>query len=249
MSKHHSSHHGVTFLWLIATVLALATLSSGGCGKKGPTAPTGPEVKISIQALYMNVRTSQTITASGGDEIKYSWSISGEAGGTIVPNADTKSAVLTAGANPGSYVVTVRSGGQSSFMSVYVLTRIGPEDDFKYVRPAGSITNPAAAGSPASGLLIFFNYTAQNSTVTNCLRGVWNGVDTMTCPELAGVPKGNHIVYALDFARTAFGNNGFPVNGSNLVGNNFFLNGQLLPWDAGCPASFPVAARCAHFSK
>ena len=216
--------------------------------KKGPTAPTGPEVKISIQALYMNVGTSQTITASGGDEIKYSWSISGEAGGTIVPNADTKSAVLTAGANPGSYVVTVRSGGQSSFMSVYVLTRIGPEDDFKYVRPAGSITNPAAAGSPPSELLIYFNYTAQNSALTICSGGVWNGVDTMTCPELGSIPKGNHVVYVADIVRYVL-QNGFPVSGSNFVGNNLFLNGQMLPWDASCRASFPSSGRCAHFSR
>jgi len=247
---------GVTFFWPIVAVLTLAALSSDGCGKKGPTAPTGPEVKISIQALYMNVGATQTLTASGGDETKYVWSLISSVGGAIEPSTDTKSAILRAGTNPGSYTVTVASGSQSSFVLVTVLTYLA---ELKYIRPEGSVTNPFYTGKPG-GFVIFFSYAGQMRNSVSCNiggasgRATWDD-DTWTliCEGgVSGVPKGDHLVYVSDGARAVFAssspNSG--IAGSEIVGNRIFVDREELAWGA-CPTNIISfnPARCAYFSK
>jgi hypothetical protein len=226
-------------------LVALTVLSFSACSN--PNGHKDPEVQITVQNFTMKTGESQILTVSGGDGVQYVWSLNTTAG-TLVPASDKKSAVLTAGANAGNYIVTVHSGDQSGTVSIPVLTMITPADNFKYVRPAGSITNPSQSGSPAVGFSVYYNYTSQNSVRVSCPGASWNGTDTLSCPELAGIPQGNHLVYVADIARIVFVN-GIAVDGSQIVGNNFFLSGQMLNWGPGCPVSFPPAARCAYFSR
>ena len=226
-------------------MLALALGVWSGC--ETSTAPTGSPVGITLQNLYMRTLASQTLTASGGDGARYTWSLqSNPAGPSLQPSSDTKTAVLTAGSRPASIQVTAVSGGESAFIEVNVIGIITRADDFKYVRPAGSTTNPSETGRP---LLfgVYFRPQPGNFRLRTC-QTEWDGIDTFRCLELDEIPPGRHLVLIPDLARRTFVN-GVAVPGSETVGNDIFLNGEKLSFDVCEPISAPPAARCAYFIR
>jgi hypothetical protein len=233
----------------VATGIVVGFVSVS-CVEKTPTEPTDP-VEISGNVVAMNSGESVTMSASGGDGT-FSWVLTANPDeGALVPSADTRTAVLTAGPSAGEYRITVSSRGASATVSTSILTRLF---EIRYIRPPNSITNPYYQGPPGR---VNFNFRYANSQFLqrtgSCSTISWDAsTNTLTCPDgLGGIPSGEHIVVVSDPARARFASSALNsgIAGSDVVADRIFIDGVELVPDK-CPLEpWPEAARCAYFKR
>ena len=103
--------------------LACAFVLAAACGKgpgPGPTPVTTP-VTISPQNFRVLANTFIAVGASGGDGLNYAFTLP-TGGGSLNPRGTTNTE-LKAGGSPGSFVVRVSSGNQSTETGFEVITQ------------------------------------------------------------------------------------------------------------------------------
>jgi hypothetical protein len=123
----------------LATTFVVAMLAAlAACGGKGPSSgptPISNPVTVSPQNFKVLANTFIVVGASGGDGQNYAFTL--PAGGGSLNPRGTASTELKAGGSPGSFVIRVSSGNQSTETGFEVITQ-------SYV---GIVSQSATSGS------------------------------------------------------------------------------------------------------